>query len=146
MVRSVRCKCGGVSGEECQKYSKNHTPTTNRNSKDYDTDETEQKHNIPEYQNSDDKEEAVPLQQVLVVSQVLVVTLRQVWMVVTLLQVMHVPLGSLLSCLWVQSQSRVLRMRGPVQRETSLQQKRPRKRQKETKYVKGDLEYVKRSM
>ena len=100
MVRSVRCKCGGVSGEECQKYSKNHTPTTNRNSKDYDTDETEQKHNIPEYQNSDDKEEAVPLQQVLVVSQVLVVTLRQVWMVVTLLQVqvlqvLHVPLGRL---------------------------------------------------
>ena len=56
-----------------------------------------QKHNIPEYQHSDDKEEAVPLQQV---SQVLVVTLRQVWMVVTLLQVqvlqvLHVPLGRL---------------------------------------------------
>ena len=56
-----------------------------------------QKHNIPEDQHSDDKEEAVPLQQV---SQVLVVTLRQVWMVVTLLQVqvlqvLHVPLGRL---------------------------------------------------
>jgi hypothetical protein len=51
-----------------------------------------QKHNIPEYQHSDDKEEAVPLQQV---SQVLVVTLRPVWMVVTLLQVLHVPLSRL---------------------------------------------------
>ncbi len=54
-----------------------------------------QKHNIPEYQHSDDKEEAVPLQQV---SQVLVVTLRPVWMVVMLLQVLqvlHVPLSRL---------------------------------------------------